>query len=144
MVLDNRTSVRLICGEIDGVHGPVQDIVTDPVYPDVDLAAAARFSRKTPAGHTVFAYVVRGAGEFGPAGGVRSVTEGSVAIFGDGTEVLVQAAEGGVLFLFVAGRPIGEPVAWGGPIVMNTRAELDLAFQQYQDGTFLDRARRDE
>jgi hypothetical protein len=146
-------SVRVICGEAAGTRGPVQDIVTDPLYLDVTVPARARFTHAVKPGHTVLAYVFEGQGYFDPgrdpfayeAQGAnyfdveRTCIIGPehLVVFGDGGEIDVTAADDGVRFLLFAGRPLGEPVAWYGPIVMNTREELRQAFDEYAAGTFI-------
>jgi hypothetical protein len=133
--LDDGAEVRVICGEVEGRKGPVRDIVIDPQYLDVTLPPAARVVLPVNPGHTTFAYVFEGAGGFG------NDTESSVAretlvLFGDGSEVAAAASEQSMRFLLVSGRPLGEPVAWRGPIVMNTEAELETAFEEVRHGTF--------
>jgi redox-sensitive bicupin YhaK (pirin superfamily) len=146
-------TVKVICGEVEGVRGPVTDVVTDPEYLDVTLPPGASFKRRVRRGHTAFAYVIEGAGTFQPDGDPfdyeveghsyfdmkrESVTgPESLVIFADGDELAVSAGPSGVRFLLVSGKPIGEPVAWWGPIVMNTRGELRVAFDEYERGTFL-------
>jgi redox-sensitive bicupin YhaK (pirin superfamily) len=145
--------VRVIAGRVAGVVGPVRDVVTDPEYLDVTLPPQTRFIHPTPAGFTVLAYVIEGGGEFGPDGDPhryevegasyfdfereRLIGRESLVVFDDGEELSVATEQDGVRFLLFAGRPIGEPVAWYGPIVMNTREELRVAFEEYQQGTFL-------
>ncbi len=145
--------VKVVCGEVDGVRGPVRDIVTDPEYLDVVVPAGAAFARRVPRGHNVFAYVVEGAAYFDPERDAyardavgsnwydmdRSCLCGAETLvhYGDGDDVVVSAADASVRFLLVSGRPIGEPVAWYGPIVMNTREELRTAFEDYAAGTFI-------
>jgi redox-sensitive bicupin YhaK (pirin superfamily) len=128
--------VRVICGEVDGAAGPVQDIMTDPEYLDVTLPVGSWFERAAPRGRTVFAYVFEGSGSFGPRGAAQVGRE-TAALFGDGDEVRATAGQETVRFLLVSGRSLGEPIAWRGPIVMNTDEELRRAFQEYQDGTFV-------
>jgi redox-sensitive bicupin YhaK (pirin superfamily) len=135
------TLVRVIAGKIDGVSGPVKDIVTDPEYLDVSVPADRTFEHAVPAGHTVFAYVVEGEGHFN--GGVseaeapRGHDAGTLVIYGKGDRLAIATAKKPVRFLLISGRPIGEPVAWYGPIVMNTEEELRTAFREYQEGTFV-------
>jgi quercetin 2,3-dioxygenase len=131
--------VRVICGSVGASVGPVQDVVIEPEYLDVSLEADARWERATPPGHTVFAYVYGGDARFGE--GADPVPPGSVALLQDGDTVSVGAGADGAQLLLVGGRPLGEPIAWRGPIVMNTRAELDRAWQELEAGTFV-RARR--
>lgn len=137
--LDNGVAVRVICGKVNGVQGPVQDIITDPEYLDITIPAQASFSHPVPAGYTVFAYVIEGSAAF-DADQNRGQSAGAenLVIFGDGESVEVKGgAETGVRFLLISGKPIKEPVAWYGPIVMNTQEELVIAFNEYQQGTFL-------
>ncbi len=145
--------VKVVCGEVDGARGPVRDIVTDPEYLDVSVPAGAAFSRRVPRDRNVFAYVVEGAAYFDPgrdpyardAAGAswydidRPCLCGPETLvhYDDGDAVSVTAGDRPVRFLLVSGRPIGEPVAWYGPIVMNTREELRTAFEEYAAGTFI-------
>ncbi len=128
-------AAKIICGEVEGVRGPVRDAVTDPEYLDVTLPPGASFARRVHRGYTAFAYVIEGAGAFQPNGEPRD--RESLVIFDDGDELAVTAGDEGVRFLLVSGKPIGEPIAWWGPIVMNTQEELQLAFDEYDRGTFL-------
>lgn len=138
--LDGGARVKIIAGEVHGVQGPVRDIVIDPTYLDVCVPAGATFSHAIQRGHTVFVYVIEGYGNFN--GGTTGLDESSVGsehllLYGDGDSLLIRTAELPVRFLLVSGRPIGEPVAWRGPIVMNTQDELRIAFEEYQNGTFI-------
>ena len=153
VVLDNGVRIRIICGKVDGVQGPVQDIVTDPEYLDVTIPAGMTFSHPTIEGYTVFAYVIGGKGNFDQGcdpyafevEGAKyfdlevecSIGPENLVMFGDGDSISVSAEDEGVRFLLVSGRPIGEPVAWYGPIVMNTQKELKIAFDEYNKGTFI-------
>ncbi len=134
--LDNGVEIRVICGEVNGTKGAVQDIVIDPLYMDVMIPAGERFNHIVHMGYTVFAYVVGGSGYFSPSRKVITETE-NLVIFGDGEELIITAGEKDLRFLLISGRPINEPVAWYGPIVMNTQRELMIAFEEYQKGTFL-------
>jgi quercetin 2,3-dioxygenase len=146
-------TVKIIAGEVGGVKGPVTDVVTSPEYLDVSLPAGKTFAHPTPRGHTVFAYVIGGRGLFSRQKDPYSyATEGDTYFdmerdrligdrhlvhFGDGDGVTVTAESEPVRFLLVSGRPIGEPVAWRGPIVMNTQQELRVAFEELDRGTFV-------
>jgi redox-sensitive bicupin YhaK (pirin superfamily) len=125
--------VKVICGSVGSVEGPVRDIVIDPELLDVTLAPNAIFSHSVPEGHNVFAYVIEGVGVFGEHG----VMTESIVLFKRGDQVKVEGRDTGVRFLLAAGRPIREPVAWYGPIVMNTEEELQIALQEYRNGTFI-------
>jgi redox-sensitive bicupin YhaK (pirin superfamily) len=146
-------TVRVISGEVSGTRGPVTGIVTDPEYLDVSLPAGKVFTHAVAADHTVFAYVVEGEAYFDELRDpyaredtaentydlARPCTCGthSLVVYGPGSAVSVTTDKKPVRFLLVAGKPIREPVAWYGPIVMNTQEELKTAFEEYQSGTFL-------
>jgi len=130
--------VKVISGEVDGVRGPVADIVIEPEYLDVTVPAGAVFRKATKLNHTVFAYIIDGQGVFGQGTDTAAdVDNGTLVLFEDGEEMVAAAGDNGVRFLLVAGKPLGEPVAWRGPIVMNTQAELQVAFEEYRQGTFI-------
>jgi redox-sensitive bicupin YhaK (pirin superfamily) len=154
--LADGVKIKVICGRVDGTQGPVRDIVIDPEYLDVTVPPAGRFTRSFKKGYTVFAYVIEGKGYFDLGRDSYAYeVEGAnyfdfkrecligpenLVIFDDGEDVVVSTENKGVRFLLVSGKPIGEPVAWYGPIVMNTQDELRLAFEEYQNGTFLKHA----
>jgi len=130
------TVVRIVCGEYDGVAGPVSGGTVDPVYLDISMPALARASVPISPGRSAFAYVFGGTGEF--AGDPPCAVENRVlALFGDGDAVEATAGPDGMRFLLVSGLPLREPVAWRGPIVMNTHDELRRAYRELQEGTFL-------
>ena len=145
--------IKVISGQVDGTEGPVQDIVTKPVYLDVSVPAGTEYIHPTNAGHTVFAYVIAGTARFClenedcsyevEAENLRDshkdgyVSNGELVLFGDGTQIIVSTQAEPVRFLLFSGKPIGEPVAWAGPIVMNTQEELRIAFEEYRNGTFI-------
>lgn len=138
VVLENGTKIKLVCGEVAGTRGPVRDIVIDPEYLDVSVPFGTEFIHPTKPGHTVFAYVTEGRGYFSEERDSRPLAENrTLLVFEDGEQIKVTTEASSVRFLLISGRPIGEPVAWYGPIVMNTDEELDLAFREYQDGTFI-------
>ena len=139
VVVADGVHAKVIAGTVQGVPGPVRDVVADPELVDVTLAPGRHFSHKVPAHHTVLAYVLEGAGYLDEHRNTL-MNEGRLALLGDGDEILATAAESDVFrFLLVAGKPLKEPVAWYGPIVMNTQEELALAFHEYQEGTFVKR-----
>lgn len=151
--LPNDTTVKIIAGEVSGIKGPVQDIVIDPEYIDVTIPANSKFRHPTKPGHTVFAYIIDGQGyccrEKNPftyeVEGLNYfdiqrdpfVGNGTIVLFDDGDEIMVFTEEHKVRFLLISGKPIGEPIAWYGPIVMNTHEELQIAFEEYSQGTFI-------
>jgi hypothetical protein len=137
---DRGVRVKIICGDLHGVKGPVKDIVIDPEYLDISLPSKASFTHAAKRGHKAFAYVIGGEGHFGrslDSDARRMVGPESLVIFEDGDEVAISTEDGPVRALFVSGKPIGEPVAWHGPIVMNTQEELRIAFQEYENGSFI-------
>jgi redox-sensitive bicupin YhaK (pirin superfamily) len=153
VVTEHGTRIKIICGKLAGNEGPVRDIITDPEYLDITVPAASEFSLATRRGHTVFSYVIEGKGYFCKekkpfsyeTQGVNYfdmqtnpiVSNRSLVLFDDGDEIEVSTDADPVRFLLVSGKPIGEPVAWYGPIVMNTQEELRIAFEEYRNGTFI-------
>ena len=128
--------IKVIAGEVVGVRGPVQNVVAEPEYLDVTLEPGADLQHPTQLGHTVFVYAIDGRGKVGP-NSTHELGRGQLALFTYGDSVLARATDVPFRFLLVSGKPLGEPVAWSGPIVMNTREELATAFREYQDGTFI-------
>ena len=150
---DDGTEVRVVCGSYRGTAGPVDGVAAAPIYLDVSVPPHARKVIPVEAGRNAFAYVFAGAGSFCNASGQLAVpTEPvnwadttppsradnrSLVRFGAGDEIVVQAGDDGIRFLLASGIPLKEPVAWYGPIVMNTQEELRRAFEELQAGTFL-------
>jgi redox-sensitive bicupin YhaK (pirin superfamily) len=126
------SKIKVIAGKVDGTEGPVRDLAINIEYFDVELDAGKTFEDQTPKNDTVFAYVVEGSIEIGS----KKVLQGQCAVFGEGDLVKI-FSNGGARFLFVSGEPLNEPVAWRGPIVMNTEEELDKAFEELDSGTFI-------
>ena len=159
VIEDDGTKARVICGDFWGVRGPVDGIAADPTYLDVSVPPNTTRRLPVETRSHAFAYVFAGSGTFagasdpraapteavgeassGPSAGSIPVADNRcLVLFDRGDEVQVRAGEEGIRFLLVSGRPLQEPVAWHGPIVMNTRQELLKAFQELQDGTFLKR-----
>jgi hypothetical protein len=145
--------IKVIAGSVGGVVGPVRDVVTSPEYLDVNLPPGRSFTHPTPRGHTVFAYVIGGKGAFCQKNDPYSYEEEGenyfdmkrsrllgdrhLVLFGDGDRVSVTAEVEPVRFLLISGKPIGEPIAWSGPIVMNTQEELRIAFEELDRNTFI-------
>jgi redox-sensitive bicupin YhaK (pirin superfamily) len=152
---DDGTSVRVICGEFWGKKGPVDGVAADPSYLDVFVPPRKRKRLKIETSRNAFAYVFSGSGTFRDASDPQAVLTEQVArpdappvydvrnhslvLFDRGDEIVVQAGEEGIRFLLVSGKPIEEPVAWYGPVVMNTQAELQQAFAEMREGTFIKR-----
>jgi len=150
---DDGTQARIICGSFWGRSGPVEEVAADPIYLDITVPPGVRRTFSVETNRHAFAYVFAGAGKFCNASAPLSVpTEGiqwletsppteadnrSLVLFDSGDEVVVQAGDDGVRFLLVSGQPLEEPVAWYGPIVMNTQEQLQQAFAELQEGTFL-------
>ncbi len=151
--LPNATTIKVISGEVSGIKGPIRDIVTDPEYIDVTVPSNTEFRHSTKKGHTVFAYIIDGQGYFCREKNPFTyevegrnyfdiqrdpfVGNGTCVLFDDGDEVMVFTEEDRVRFLLISGKPIGESIAWYGPIVMNTHEELRIAFEEYEQGTFI-------
>jgi redox-sensitive bicupin YhaK (pirin superfamily) len=130
------TIVRVVAGEVDGVRGPVREIVIDPEYLDVSMPPGQSFTHPVPPEHTVFAYLFEGEVRFQPAP-LGTTGAGSVVLFGPGDAVKAETESRPARFLLVSGRPLREPVAWRGPIVMNSDDELRRAFDELRSGTFV-------
>lgn len=133
--LDSGVKIKVICGKFNNIQGPTKDIVIEPEYFDISVPPNTTHEHPTKQGHTVFIYVIEGKGFFSDTQN-ESVENESIVLFEDGDKVSLFTRQQGVRFLFMSGKPIGEPVAWRGPIVMNTQEELDLAFEEYRNGTF--------
>ena len=131
-VQKNGITIKVVAGKIDGVEGPICDLAIDIEYFDVELAEAKTFEHAKNSHNTVFAYVVNGSIEVHD----KTITMGHFAVFGEGDLVKIGSKKG-AHFLFVSGEPLKEPVAWGGPIVMNTEEELERAYDELDEGTFI-------
>jgi len=150
---DDGTTVRVICGQFWGKRGPVEGVAADPSYLDVFVPAGKRKQLKIETTRNAFAYVFAGSGSFRDASDPRAVLTDkvvdpnappvydaknhSLVLFDSGDEISVQAGDAGIRFLLVSGKPIEEPVAWYGPIVMNTQDQLRQAVAELKSGTFI-------
>jgi hypothetical protein len=150
---DDGTRARIICGTFWGKRGPVEGVAADPSYVDISVPPGKRKRIQVETARNAFAYVFAGAGAFRDASAPQAVlTESAVdpnapvaydarnrslVLFDRGDEIVVQAGPEGVRFLLVSGKPLEEPVAWRGPIVMNTQAELAQAWSELENGTFI-------
>ena len=154
IILDSGVRIKIVSGRVNGTHGPVQDIVIDPEMFDVSVPSGTVFRHPVKEGHTAIAYVLAGEAYFderrdpfayemmgaGWTDVARQCVCGPEAVVlyeRDGADICITAGDQGVRFLFIAGKPLNEPVAWYGPIVMNTQEELRTAFEEYQNGTFI-------
>ena len=128
--------VKVVAGQIEGTKGPVEDLAVDTSY--FDISVPPRSSHRLPVNerHTVFAYVFEGEGFF-EENRTAPVASGNVALFSRGESVYLSTVDTPMRFILVSGMALGEPIAWRGPIVMNTREELELAFEEYRAGTFI-------
>ncbi len=150
---DDGTKVRVVCGSFWGKRGPVEGIAADPIYLDVWVPPGRKKALPVETVRNAFAYVFEGDGSFrdaSPSMGVLTEKDGpvetverertgnrSLVLFDRGDEVVVEAGEQGIRFLLVSGKPLEEPVAWYGPIVMNTNEQLKTAISELRDGTFI-------
>ena len=150
---DDGTKVRVVCGNYWGKNGPVDGIAANPIYIDISVPPLKRKTFPIDTRNNAFAYVFAGSGKFCNASEPLKVPTESVGwldttppidadnrsliLFDRGDEITVQADEEGIRFLLISGKPLKEPVAWYGPIVMNTQEELQLAFKELQEGSFL-------
>jgi len=136
VTIDKGIKVRVISGEVNKKRGPVKDIVVDIEYLDVTMGPGTEFEHNIKKGYRAFAYVIDGSGYF-DSEKRKTIGEGHLVIFEDGDNVKITSDEINLRFLLISGKPIGEPVAWYGPIVMNTQEELEFAFDEYRNGTFI-------
>jgi len=151
VVLENGTKIKIISGRLGKTQGPVTDIVIDPEYLDITVPALKSYSHPTRKGYKVFAYGIEGTGAFGSGKtpesgrsenlselqGIPAIGSESLILFDDGDEVMVTTGDMPLRFLLISGKPLHEPIAWQGPIVMNTQEELRIAFEEYNNGTFI-------
>jgi len=151
--LEVDVKVRVICGEFEGIRGPVENVVIDPLYLDITIPAKSNFTFPVHPAYTAFAYVIDGKASFceesDPFAFQREgsnyfdmdqsslLGDRTLILFEDGDQIRVVTKNDLVRFLFVSGRPLHEPIAWYGPIVMNSEQELRLAFSELQNGTFI-------
>ena len=153
VIRNDETRIKIISGKVDGVQGPVKDIVIDPEYLDVTVPAGATFIHFLKPDHKVFAYIIDGQAYFDIGKDSFAyeiegtnyfdfkreclISSGSVVLYEYGDEINITTLDNSVRFLLISGKPLNEPVAWYGPIVMNTQQELKEAFDEYENGTFI-------
>lgn len=152
--MESGTKLKVICGEVAGVRGPVRDIVIDPELLDVSVPAGVSFTHHIKDGHTAVAYILDGQGYFDDRRDAYAVEmmgagwldvdrdclcgpETSVLFERRGRQVTILAADRPLRFVLITGKPLDEPIAWYGPVVMNTQEELRVAFEEYAKGTFV-------
>ena len=135
--------VLVVCGSFDGKEGPVTDIMSSPVFFDVEIPAGTEFILPTDSTHNVFCYIIEGEGYFCERSTDETyklnhhATANHVLLFTPGEQLVVHTMESSLRFLFLSGKPIAEPIAWHGPIVMNTQAEIETALNEYRSGSFI-------
>jgi redox-sensitive bicupin YhaK (pirin superfamily) len=133
--LENGVSIKIICGELGEETGPVKDIAVEAAYLDITVPKDCIYNHPVQKEFTAIAYVIDGAAQFEEGG--ASLCNRSVLLFTDGDQIRIKTENENVRFLLMTGKPLKEPIAWQGPIVMNTHEELQQAFEEYQNGTFL-------
>jgi len=137
VVKDEVATVRVIAGEYKDAKGPVRDLMVTPTYFDISLTAREEFAHKTPSSDTFFVYVFEGRLAVRDGRSEEWVSAGEIALLTNDSQVAFTGGKDGARFLLIGGTPLHEPVAWAGPIVMNTEEELKQAFKELQDGTFI-------
>ncbi|SDL34268.1 hypothetical protein SAMN05660337_2709 [Maridesulfovibrio ferrireducens] len=133
IIRKNGTKIKIIAGTVNGVKGPARNIAIDPEYLDCTVPAGLEFVHPLNKEYTAFIYIIEGQGSVN--GSV--VKNRALVLFDKGEELAVTAGKNGLRFLLISGKPLDEPIFWRGPIVMNSMEELEQAFQEYQDGTFV-------
>src|SRR4030067_3750447 len=134
---------KVIAGDVAGVKGPVRDLVVRTEYLDVKMGSGKVFEQASVDGSTQLAYLYEGDAVLDPED-KNPANQGTLAIFGNGNGVKIRSGASGARFLLASGKPLREPVAWGGPIVMNTEEEMDRAFEELRQGAFIKKSLRKE
>lgn len=133
VTMENGVLVKVIAGSLNGAKGPMDDIAIHPEYFDCSLPPHAMYTHQTIPDYTALIYVIGGKGRVSGT----EIADGMLVLFDQGPALAIESTDEGMRFLLLTGRPLGEPVAWQGPIVMNTQAELETAFREYREGTFI-------
>ncbi|WP_291328618.1 pirin family protein [Desulfovibrio sp. UCD-KL4C] len=133
IVREDGTKIKIIAGTVDGIKGPAQNIAIDPEYLDCTVPTGLEFVHQTNNEYTAFIYIIDGQGIVNGS----KVKNRSLVLFDKGDELAVTADKENLRFLLISGKPLNEPIFWRGPIVMSSMEELDQAFQEYKDGTFI-------
>lgn len=128
--------IHIIAGTYKGTAGAVEGNYVKPLYLDVEVNPDGEWSLAIEKDVTLFIYILQGEGSFGPVSD-QLISEKHAILFNEGNKFVVRATENGIRFLLMSGKPLKEPIAWGGPIVMNTREELDLAFRELDENKFI-------
>ncbi len=136
VTLENGVKVKVLAGTFQGTRGPVENIIADPEYFDVEMPENSEFVMPVNTDYTVFAYLYEGSARF-DENRTDPMRAGQGALFGKGPQVKAMTGASKARFILISGKPIGEPIAWRGPIVMNTEAELNEAFKELREDQFI-------
>ena len=136
VVADANSKVHVICGNFNNQKGAIQSDFVETLYLDVELVENSEWILETKPDHTLFIYIVQGEAEFADVAS-NVIDEKHIILFSEGKKFIAKTKEKKIRFLLISGNPLKEPIAWGGPIVMNTREELDKAFEELDNNTFL-------
>lgn len=137
IVKKNGLKIKLIAGEIDGYKGPVKDLIVDVEYLDITLDNEIEFKHYTNIDHNVFLFVISGRGIIFD----KEIKQSQCVLLNEGEDLIVKSIEN-LNFLLISGKPLNEPIAWGGPIVMNYKEELNKAFSELNEGNFIKNSRK--
>lgn len=135
VIEEGDSRIHIIAGKYKGITGPVEGVNIDPIFMDVELKGDGEFSLDTQNENTLFVYIISGEGSFGESG--ELIPEKNAILFNNGNKFIAKASPTGMRFVLAVGKPLNEPIAWGGPIVMNTKEELNKAFEEIKEGTFI-------
>jgi len=137
ITLENNVVIKIISGEVQGIKGPVKEIITEPEYFDIEIPPNTEYIHDVKKDNVVFAYIFEGLGFFDDNLDKEKTIGELIAYQDEGSQIKITTKDIGLRFLLVSGKPIKEPIAWGGPIVMNTKKELQNAFDELDNGTFI-------
>lgn len=136
VIAEEGAKVHILAGTYHGIQGAMEGDYVKALYLDVELDAGSEWKMDTESTHRLFVYILQGEASFGPETS-DLIPEKHAVLFNDGSKFTAKASDKGIRFLLVSGEPLHEPIAWGGPIVMNTKEELDLAFKELEENTFI-------
>jgi quercetin 2,3-dioxygenase len=134
VIKTEKSKIKVIAGSFENIEGPVKGLYMQPLYLDIELDANSELSVPVDEKFNTFAYIIEGTGYFSD---MEKVSKGKLLIFTDGDTVSIKTKTDGIRFILVAGKPLNEPIAWQGPIVMNTQEELNTAFRELREDTFI-------